>query len=405
MAVGFRSSSIRGSADDFATTISIPVPSGAAAGDVVVCGVGQWLGTGGDDTITPPEGFFEVDTHVSGIVKISAWWKRLTGADTDPYVFTWPTQQWGNGAAVCLTGALESGDPVAAFDADGAASATDYPSLTVAADSPGLVWTSYNEAADAAGTAPTGYTEIQAQTVGTTAYLIPGTSGGHTASGATAGSAMDLAAILVALLPEPSGTTGLLDATAPSVQATLAGTVSADGAVSASAPAPAVALSGVVTVSGGLAATAALPVAATTGGVVSTGAVDATGLLPAAVLGATVTVGGSVDAVGLVPVGAFTSGVVDAGQLDAAGLLPTAAITTAGLVTGTLAAQAPLPTASGQGGVSVTGQLDATAPLPAVALAAAGEVSRGTLTPAQRTVGTVTPTHRTVATISGGARP
>lgn len=204
MAVSFRSSSIRGSADAFVADCVIPVPAGATTDDVVICFVGQWLGTGGDATITPPAGFALVTQHTAGIVKIAAYWKRLTGSDSGSYTFTNATQQWCNGSAICIAGAVTTGDPVGAnFDSGGATGATSYPSLAVndLTFEPFLVWGAYNESTDAT-TPPTGYAEVQAQTVGTAAWLIPGSTGTATASGATSGSAMDLVAILLAVAPQ-----------------------------------------------------------------------------------------------------------------------------------------------------------------------------------------------------------
>lgn len=199
MAVGFRSSSIRGVSDQNTTSCAIPVPAGAAAGDIVVCFVGSWSNGG---TITPPAGFTLISGALQGVTRLSAYWKRLTGPDTGSYTFTWPDTGWNNGSAVCLTGGVATGDPIEQFTTGGARG-TSYPTLGVTtATVPGLVWGAYNESLDTTHDVPDSFTGVAAQDYGTTAYRLPATTGTHTATGATASSTMDLVVVFAAIKPE-----------------------------------------------------------------------------------------------------------------------------------------------------------------------------------------------------------
>lgn len=207
MAVGFRSSSIRGVSDAETNSVDIPVPAGASEDDIVICFVGRWLGDMAGATITPADLGFSLITETSfGNTWVHAYWKRLSESDSGDYSFSWTGDgEWSNGSAVCITGALTSGDPVAGFDI-GSNFGTSYPDTSVTtASEPFLAWGAYNESADTTHDVPDGFTGITAQDYGTTAYLIPGTTGTHTATGATANASMELAVILVAIAPETTG--------------------------------------------------------------------------------------------------------------------------------------------------------------------------------------------------------
>lgn len=205
MAVAVRSSSIRSSADALSSSVSIPVPSGASASDVVVCSVGQWLGSGGEHAITPPTGFEEVDTVLVNLTKVAVYRMRLStdADDSGSYTFTWPDAQWSNGSAVCFSGVVTSGEPVSAVDSAGVFDSSQYPDLAVdVAAGSGLAWTAYNESATDS-TVPTDYTEIASQQYGTTAHRVTASTGTTSATGATVGSVMDLSTVLLAVAPEP----------------------------------------------------------------------------------------------------------------------------------------------------------------------------------------------------------
>lgn len=204
MAVTFRSSSIRSVSDDNSGTVAIPVPSGASAGDIVVAYVGTWNSL---SVVSPPSGFTliaAIDSGGGSPTRVLVYWKRLTGSDAGTYDFT-NALEWANGGAICLIGGLASGDPVVDF-ATGTAFSAAYPDLAVDADDgSGLAWVSYNENGDGTHDPPDGYTGIQAQDYGMAAWNIAAATGTHVATGATAGSTMQLAEILVAIAPEAAG--------------------------------------------------------------------------------------------------------------------------------------------------------------------------------------------------------
>jgi hypothetical protein len=204
LAVGFRSSSIRGVSDTQGTSIAIPVPSGAAAGDIVICFVGQFDHFGA--AITAPTGFTQFAQIALSAVRVTGFWKRLTASDTGSYTFSWASSStWANGNALCITGALATGDPIEDF-VTGSATGTAYPDLTVTTvTAPFLAWGAYNENADTTHDVPDSYTGIDAQDYGMTAWRVPATTGTHTATGATAGVSTNLVAILAAIAAEAGG--------------------------------------------------------------------------------------------------------------------------------------------------------------------------------------------------------
>jgi hypothetical protein len=205
VAVALRSSSIRGVSDTQGTSIAIPVPSGAAAGDIVVCFVGQFDHFGA--AITAPTGFTQFAQIALSTVRVTGFWKRLSASDTGSYTFSWSSSStWANGNALCITGALAVGDPIEDF-VTGSATGTAYPDLTVTTvTAPFLGWGGYNENADTTHDVPDSYTGIAAQDYGMTAYRVPATTGTHTATGATAGVSTNLVVILAAIAAEDGGT-------------------------------------------------------------------------------------------------------------------------------------------------------------------------------------------------------
>lgn len=89
--MAFRSSSFNASLTGGSTSGTVPVPSGAASGDIAIIAIS--LDYFGSETITWPSGFTEVqnyanlgvpDGNIFGIA-----WKRLTGADSGTYAISW----------------------------------------------------------------------------------------------------------------------------------------------------------------------------------------------------------------------------------------------------------------------------------------------------------------------------
>ncbi|MGD9989301.1 hypothetical protein [Pseudonocardia sp.] len=201
MAVAYRSSSLTGTSDSFVTSLNIPVPSGAAAGDIALCSVGRWESA--NPAITAPSGFTQITQVVSGNNKIALFWKRLTGADSGSYTFSWTGQQWSLGQAMLVTGVLASGDPVDAFSGL-AASGTTYPGTSVnATDADFLALFAYNETSGA-GTPPTNFTEVQDANNLKSNYRVLTASGTYSGSGGSMPSGV-VCGVLVALKPAASG--------------------------------------------------------------------------------------------------------------------------------------------------------------------------------------------------------
>lgn len=224
MTVSFKSSSIRG-VSDTQGLVDIPVPSEADVDDIVICFVGTW--NEGANSVTPPPEFTKiVEAGPASLTRISAFWKRLSTPDTDSYTFE-HSSGFANGNAECLSGGLVSGDPIEDF-AIGSVTSSTYPDLIVdTTTEPFLSWGAYNESADSTHDVPNGYTGIAPQDYGMTAWLIPGTTGSHTATGATASSSMGTVNILVAVIPEPesSGVAGELSGSLPRLEGNFTGTV------------------------------------------------------------------------------------------------------------------------------------------------------------------------------------
>lgn len=207
--MAYRSSSVRASADTDSSSISIPVPSGAAIGDIALVGIGQW-NTGGAEAITGVPAGFALITSLQAIpVKTSMYWKRLTAADTGNYTFTKAAGSgWWNGACILLTGRLASGDPITTFFASGSNGfGSALPAATVSSISyiPDLVYYAYHENGATGGTPHTNYTRAQSPEYGKLDYRIKGTTGTEAASGGTLGASMWATGILVAVAPAAGG--------------------------------------------------------------------------------------------------------------------------------------------------------------------------------------------------------
>lgn len=204
MAVAFRSSSTTGTSDAFVTSLNVPVPSGAASGDIALLAIEQWESA--NPTVTWPSGFTQVINQVSGSQKLRVAWKRLTAADTGNYTPTWTGSQWSQGQCILLTGGKASGDPIGSNTVTGSATSTSVPSLSTGSLTfePFLAHYVANENS-ATGTPPTSFTETQEANYLKSNYRVPGTTGVQTAAGGTISTSSLLLCCLVAVEPEPAG--------------------------------------------------------------------------------------------------------------------------------------------------------------------------------------------------------
>lgn len=113
------------------TTAAIPVPTGTANNELVLCSL--YVET--DNTITKPSGFFQAavaENNTSGEnFRLYLFWKRCTGTDSGTYDFTWTGSAWKSGTAIRISGADTTGDP---FDTTPVTTAT-----TVDATQPGAL--------------------------------------------------------------------------------------------------------------------------------------------------------------------------------------------------------------------------------------------------------------------------
>lgn len=202
MSVSYRSSSSSGANDAFVTSINIPVPSGAASGDIALLELEQWESA--NPTVTWPSGFTQVVNLVSGSSKLKAAWKRLSAADTGNYTPTWTGSQWSLGHCVLIPGALASGDPIEATNT-ATATSTTIPTTSVTIATLAFLAHFVSNENSATATPPTSFTEVQDSNYLHSNYRIPGSTGTFTApSGTLSASTLALAA-LVAVKPAASG--------------------------------------------------------------------------------------------------------------------------------------------------------------------------------------------------------
>lgn len=199
MAVALRSSSVSGASDTNGTSCVVPVPSGAAAGDVALLAMEHWE-TFDATGVTFPAGFTVV---VNGLLsgareKLFVGWKRLTGADTGNYTITWTSAQWNMGHCILITGAVTVGDPIEASNtATGTGTTIPGTSVTTVTQ-PFLAHFVANENT-ASGTPPTNFTEAQDGDYLKTNYRIPGTTGTHTVSGGSTSASTAKSVALIAV--------------------------------------------------------------------------------------------------------------------------------------------------------------------------------------------------------------
>lgn len=212
MAVGYRSSSVTASTDDQGTVADVPVPAGAQANDIALVALEMWE-AGSNVTVTPPSGFTQfIDISlpaVSGTHKLKVFWKRLAGADSGNYSFSWSGAQWYLGHAMLVTGGKLTGNPIGSnYDTDNATGVSATPATSVTTGfAPFLAHFVANENAATQISPPTGFTVAQNGNVLHTNYCIPGTTGAHTASGGTLATLTHQIVALVAIEPEPDAIT------------------------------------------------------------------------------------------------------------------------------------------------------------------------------------------------------
>lgn len=109
-----------------ATSISVPVPSGVAADDVIEIHIFTDTTT---VTITVPAGFAESPSSPATIAanqKASVYWKRATGADSGSYSVTFSGSTYAEAVAIRYNACITSGSPY-----DVSTSTTDSASGTV----------------------------------------------------------------------------------------------------------------------------------------------------------------------------------------------------------------------------------------------------------------------------------
>jgi hypothetical protein len=204
--IAFRSATNTGN-DQQVSALSVPVPAGAAAKDLVVCVLSRWE-TFPHTTVTPPAGFQSFVTEVSSgdsNGKLRFYYKALTGADTGTYDFSWTSAMWAHIHALCFSGAKITGDPTGIAHQELGGTWGSMGALTVnVAYAPALVWTTFNTTA-ATTVIPTSgaYTAVAACDRGTTAYLVPGVSGSYAATGGSVSPSSAAAMVLLAVEPVP----------------------------------------------------------------------------------------------------------------------------------------------------------------------------------------------------------
>lgn len=204
MAVAFRSSSNTGNDADTGTRAPA-VPTGAAAGDIVVVVLSRWTTT---TAITAPAGFtdwgttYGAGTGGAGNANIHIFWKRLSGADAGTYSFSWTGggsfDSFAHAHAFCFSGCVTTGNPIEAVNNWAGTAGTFGSTSVTTVTQPGLIWSTYNDSSGT-HTPATGFTEVIDFDSGSGAWLVPGTTGTQTASGGSVSSSSAAAAVLIAL--------------------------------------------------------------------------------------------------------------------------------------------------------------------------------------------------------------
>lgn len=211
VAVGYRSSSTSGTADSQGTSKPIPVPAGAATGDIALLAIEMWWDSATNPTVTWPSGFTEiVNVNLDaeqGWTKLKVAWKRLTGADSGNYTPSWTGTQWNMGHCILITGGLASGDPIEATHTATTLTGTSVPTTTVSPAAAGDMLVNFctNESSATQSTVPTGFTNVQNHIYLRTNYRISAASGSQSASGGVISAAGPQVVALIAVKPEADG--------------------------------------------------------------------------------------------------------------------------------------------------------------------------------------------------------
>lgn len=146
------------------TTAVVPVPAGAAVGDIAVVGIYKESTA----AVSAPDGTWTakaaLTTSATARGALHVFWKRLTAADTGTWTFTWTGSTFRAAAAGLWSGRVASGDP---FDgtpgtAESTAGVTTLNVSTSPTNANGDAvgfWTNFN--GGSGFTAPTNYTQRQ----------------------------------------------------------------------------------------------------------------------------------------------------------------------------------------------------------------------------------------------------
>jgi hypothetical protein len=193
--MAFRSSSLLAIGGSAVTTAAVPVPAGAANLDIAA--VGLYMESAA--AVTPPAGFtnkVSLQTSPTTRGRLDVFWKRLTGADSGTYTFTWTGATFRSAACGLWSGRITTGDPFDNFvlGTGSAESTVTQTTLNVSAspvtalgDAVGF-WTNF--AGGNAWTFPTNYTERvdnDTTTLDTRDAIASGATGNVTATANVSG--------------------------------------------------------------------------------------------------------------------------------------------------------------------------------------------------------------------------
>jgi hypothetical protein len=196
MPVSFGSISTSGASDAFSSSCGVTVPTGLAAGDILVYILERWEST--NPAITWPTGFVQIGTGlVSGSTKLTWAWKRADGTESGTLTASWTGSQWRIGHIVRISGAVATGDPFETLNtATGTGTATPTTTVTLAELSL-LIHAVASENGTTQTTVPTNFTNAAAGNVLRTNYWYPGSTGSKSASGGVlAASTLQLVALM-----------------------------------------------------------------------------------------------------------------------------------------------------------------------------------------------------------------
>lgn len=149
------------------TSAAVPVPTGAASGDIAVVAI--YMESTATIT-TVPSGFqtpakADLQTSATSRGRLVVYWKRLTAGDTGTYTFSWSGATWRSAACGLWSGRVASGDPFDGTVGTGESTTTVSASPAVSTTPSGSNGDAVFFATDFTGgnswTPPTNYTERQ----------------------------------------------------------------------------------------------------------------------------------------------------------------------------------------------------------------------------------------------------